>query len=81
MKKKLMLFIFIMLCPIWVYADHIYNIDMDKKIVNIKKQIEKEETIFKKLEKQLHSNPIRMQFNKFITSKLKLSVLDLLKDK
>ena len=29
MKKKLMLFIFIMLCPVWVYADHIYNIDMD----------------------------------------------------
>ena len=29
MKKKLMLFIFIMLCPIWVYADHIYNINMD----------------------------------------------------
>ena len=29
MKKELMLFIFIMLCPIWVYADHIYNIDMD----------------------------------------------------
>lgn len=30
MKKKLMLFIFLlMLCPLYVYADHIYNIDMD----------------------------------------------------
>ena len=29
MKKQLMLLIFILLCPIWVYADHIYNIDMD----------------------------------------------------
>ena len=29
MKKKLMLFIFTLLCPLWVYADHIYNIDMD----------------------------------------------------
>ena len=29
MKKKLMLFLIIMLCPILVHADHIYNIDMD----------------------------------------------------
>ncbi len=29
MKKKLLLFLFILLCPMWVYADHIYNIDMD----------------------------------------------------
>ena len=30
MKKKLMLFIFLlMICPFYVYADHIYNIDMD----------------------------------------------------
>ena len=29
MRKKLMLFLIIMLCPIWVYADHMYNVDMD----------------------------------------------------
>jgi len=54
---------------------------MDKKIINIKEKIEKEESIYKKLGKQLHSNPIRNRLNQFITSKLKLSVLDLLKNK
>lgn len=29
MKKKLLLFMLILFAPIWVYADHIYNIDMD----------------------------------------------------
>lgn len=29
MKKKLLLFMIILFAPIWVYADHIYNIDMD----------------------------------------------------
>ncbi|MBR7042238.1 MAG: DUF2207 domain-containing protein, partial [Bacilli bacterium] len=29
MKKKILLFLVFMLCPFWVYADHMYNIDMD----------------------------------------------------
>ncbi len=29
MKKKILLFLVFMLCPFWVYADHMYNVDMD----------------------------------------------------
>ena len=29
MKKKILLFLLVLFAPIWVYADHIYNIDMD----------------------------------------------------
>ena len=54
---------------------------MDEKFIQIKKRIEKEETIFEKVENQLHSNPIKNRLNQFISNKLNLSVLDLLKNK
>ena len=29
MKKKVLLFLVMLLCPFWVYADHIYNVNLD----------------------------------------------------
>ena len=54
---------------------------MDKKLIQIKKRIEKEDTIYEKLEKQLHTNPIKNRLNQFLSGKLKSSVLDLLRSK
>ena len=54
---------------------------MDKKLIQIKEKIENEKTVFEKDEKQLHSNPIKNRLNQFIKNNLKLSVLDLLKNK
>ena len=53
---------------------------MDEQLIQIKKRIEQEETIYEQLEKKLHTNPIKNRFNQFMTNKLKSSVLDLLKN-
>lgn len=58
-----------------------YNDNMNEKLIHIKKRIEKEETVYEKLGKQLHSNPIKNRLNQFMTNNLKLSVLDLMKNK
>ena len=58
-----------------------YNENMKEKIIYIKKQIEKEETIYERLGKKLNSNPIKDRLNQFITNKLNLSVSDLFKNK
>ena len=52
---------------------------MDKKIIQLKKRIEKDDTIYKELEQKLHSNPIKNRLNQFVNTKLKVSVLDLFK--
>ena len=54
---------------------------MDEKLIQIKKRIDQEETIYDKLEKKLHTNPIKNRLNQFISGKLKVSVLDLLRSK
>ncbi|MBQ7450180.1 hypothetical protein IJS77_02090 [bacterium] len=54
---------------------------MDEKLILLKKRIEKEETIYEKLGKQLHSNPIKNRLNQFMTNNLKSSVLDFLRSK
>ena len=58
-----------------------YNMDMDEKLIQIKKRIESEETIYDKLDKQLHTNPIKNRLSQFVNKKLKVSVLDLLRSK
>ena len=54
---------------------------MEHNLHTLKKRIEEEETIYGKLHKQLHSNPIKSKFSKFMTQHKKPSVLDILKDK
>ena len=58
-----------------------YNKSMKEQLLQIKKRIEQEETIYEKLEKQLHSNPIKNRLNQFVSTKLKSSVLDILRSK
>lgn len=58
-----------------------YNIDMNEQLLQIKKRIDKEETIYAQLEKKLHSNPIKNRLNQFMSTKLKSSVIDILRSK
>ena len=58
-----------------------YNKSMKEQLLQIRKRIEQEETIYEKLEKQLHSNPIKNRLNQFVSTKLKSSVLDILRSK
>ena len=55
--------------------------NMEEQLFQIKRRIDQEETIYKKLEKQLHSNPIKNRLNQFMSQKLKSSVLDILRSK
>ena len=55
--------------------------NMQEQLLQIKRRIETEETIYQKLEKQLHSNPIKNRLNQFVSTKLKSSVLDILRSK
>lgn len=54
---------------------------MDEQLIKIKQRIEKDETIFEQIDKKLHSNPIKNRLNQFVSGKLKVSVLDLLRSK
>ena len=54
---------------------------MDKKLKELKQRLEKDKEAFEKQKNRLHSNPIKNRLNQFITSKLKLSALDMLRSK
>ena len=54
---------------------------MQEKLIQIRKRLETEETIYAKLEKKLHSNPIKNRLGQFINHKLKPSVIEILRSK
>ena len=55
--------------------------DMNEQLIKIRKRMVEEATIYDELKMKLHTNPIKNRFNHFISSKMKSSVLDLLRSK
>lgn len=54
---------------------------MEKQLFQIKKRMETEAAVYNEIKSKLQTNPIKAQFNNFINQKLKISVIDLLKNK
>ena len=54
---------------------------MKEHILRIKKRMETGAEVFEEAKNKLQTNPIKNRFNHFMSSKMKVSVLDLLRSK